>query len=135
MTAITASHLLRLELVLLLIAATALLLIPTTTVRALGLPAAGSALWPRLVGMLLLGLAAALVATDQGWLTLSTAKGPLATGLGLGALVAIHLTVAFVLATMLVFGTDVSTKRGRLLLWTLALASFGLGLVEIAYLV
>jgi hypothetical protein len=134
-TAVTASHLLRLELVVLLSLAALLLAAPTTSIRALGLPPAGTTFWPRLVGTLLLGLAVAVIATDQGWLTVSTAKGPLATGLGLGAFVAINLTAAFVLATILVFGTPVPTRRGKIFLWSLTMLTAALGLVEIAYVV
>jgi hypothetical protein len=133
MTSITAAHLLRLELVFLITFALLLLATPSTTIRVLGLPPAGSSFWPRLAGALLLGLAMAVIATDQGWLTVSTAKGPLATGIGLGAFVAINLTLAFVLMSMLVAGAALPTRRGKVFLWGVALLSALLGFVEIAY--
>jgi hypothetical protein len=133
MTSITAAHLLRLELVFLITFALLLLATPGTAIRIFGLPPAGSSFWPRLAGALLLGLAIAVIATDQGWLTVSTAKGPLATGIGLGAFVAINLTLAFVLMSMLVAGAPLPTRRGKVFLWSVALLSALLGFVEIAY--
>lgn len=135
MTSVTAAHLLRLELAFLIVFSVLLLAIPNTTTRVLGLPPAGSSFWPRLVGALLLGLAVAVVATDQGWLTVTTTKGPLATGIELGAFVAINLTLAFVLMTTLVSASPVPTRRGKLFLWTLALALVVLGFTQIAYVV
>lgn len=133
MSALTAIHLFRLELVILLTFAALLLVAPMTTASVFGLPPAGTPFWPRLLGAIVLGLALAVVATDQGWLVMSTPSGPSATGIGLGAFVVLNLTVAFVLATMLIFGADIPTRRGRAALWLLVAAATLLGFVQIAF--
>jgi hypothetical protein len=133
MTALTAAHLLRLELALVLTFAFLFLAIPNTATRIFGLPLAGSAFWPRLVGGLFLGIGMAVIATDQGWTTLTTEKGVLATGMGLGAFVAVNLTLAFVLMSMLVAGNAAPTRRGTWFLWMLAILLALLGFVQIAF--
>lgn len=124
---LTAALLLKIQLAVVAILVVLLLAIPLITIRVLGLPPAATGFWPRLVGGLLLALGIAAIVTDQGW----TKAG---TGLGIGAFIAIDLTAAFVLASLLVTGAgQVPTRRGRLTLWLLALVLAALGFAEIAF--
>ena len=100
------------------------LLTPTLSLRMLGLPTSTNAFWPRVTGALLAGLALANLAGLLGWTK---------TGIGLAGHIAVSLAVAFVLIAMLVNGTDIPTKRGRFILWAMALGLIALSLVEIAY--
>jgi hypothetical protein len=125
MGVLNAALVLRLELALLVTFAVLFLAIPGTTIRIFGLPAAGNHFWPRLLGAVYLGQALAILASDQGWTK---------SGLGLGGLVAINLTGAFVLLSMLVVnGSAIPTKRGKAFLWTLALVMAALGFTAIAF--
>ena len=51
----------------------------------------------------------------------------------IGAFVAINLTVAFVLVSLLAVGGQVPTRRGRAVLWLLAIVMAALGFTEIAF--
>jgi hypothetical protein len=119
----SAASLLSLHVVLFGALAALLLVLPSLTLRALGLPSSGEPVWPRLTGALLAGIAIAVVAANQGWTR---------SGLGLGGLVAIDLVVAFTLVSALAFGTAAPTRRGRLFLWSLALVLALVGFVSIA---
>jgi hypothetical protein len=94
---------------------------PRTLARLLGLPSADQPFWPRLLGALLIGLAAAslLEARMQG-------------GLGLAGSIAVNLAGATMIGALLILGRAGNTRRGRLLLWLIAGALIVLGLVEIA---
>jgi hypothetical protein len=100
----------------------ALTVAPRTLARLLGLPSADQPFWPRLLGALLIGLAAAslLEARMQG-------------GLGLAGSIAVNLAGAAMIGALLILGRAGNTRRGRLLLWLIAGALVVLGLVEIAY--
>jgi hypothetical protein len=100
----------------------ALTVAPRTLARLLGLPSADQPFWPRLLGALLIGLAAAslLEARMQG-------------GLGLAGSIAINLAGAAMIGALLILGRAGNTRRGRLLLWLIAGALVVLGLVEIAH--
>lgn len=100
-----------------------LLLAPLTTIRTLGLPAAASGFWPRIVGALLVAIAAS--AYIEGAWTGSR-------GIGLGGLVVINLTGAFVIALAALIGRGVPTRRGVFVLWVLVVLLLSLALVEIA---
>ena len=101
-----------------------LLAAPSLLIGALGLPPAGSSFWPRLTGGVLLGTAIATAAGLAGWTK---------SGLGLGGHVAINVTIALALVSMLVLGLAVPTRRGRAFLWLLALSLLALAFVEIAH--
>jgi len=118
-----ADQLLWLETLVRLSAGLVLLIMPLTAARVLGLPLPQAVLWPRLLGALLVGMAAA---------TLLEGSVADARGLGLGGLVLINLITAAVIITLLVLERGSQTKRGKLFLWTLAIMLFGLGLIEIA---
>lgn len=100
----------------------ALTVAPRTLARLLGLPSADQTFWPRLLGALLIGLAAAslLEARMQG-------------GLGLAGSIAINLAGAAMIGALLILGRAGNTRRGRSLLWLIAGALVVLGLVEIAH--
>ena len=123
---LTVAFLLKLQLAIYAALVFLLLVIPLMTVRVMGLPAAATGFCPRLVGRLLLALGAAALATDQGWMKAGT-------GLGLGGFIVINLTLAFVLASLLVVGSQVPTRRGRVVLWLLAIVFATLGFTEIAF--
>lgn len=123
---LTAALLLKVQLALYAALVVLLLLFPSVTARVLGLPTAVPAFWPRLTGGLLLAVAVAAVASDQGWMKPGT-------GLGIGGFIAINLMFAFVLASLLVAGNQVPTRRGRFALWVLAVAMAALGFTQIAF--
>jgi len=100
-----------------------LLIMPLTTARILGLPLPQALLWPRLLGALLIGMAAAILLEG------SIAGGK---GLGLGGLVLVNLIGAAVIITLLVMERGSQTRRGKLVLWGLAVGLIMLGLLEIA---
>lgn len=90
----------------------------------LGLPRPPTAFWPRLLGGVLLGLAAA---------TFMDTTGRLGHGLSLGGSFVINLISGTTLGTMLFLKQGPETRRGRAVSWTLTVALVGLGLIEIAY--
>ena len=100
-----------------------LLIMPLTTARVLGLPLPQALLWPRLLGALLIGMAAAILLEGS----IAGSKG-----LGLGGLVLINLIGAAVIITLLVMERASQTRRGKLVLWALALGLVVLGFFEIA---
>jgi hypothetical protein len=101
----------------------ALVLLPLTTARVLGLPVAASGFWPRMLGAVLLGLAGA---------TLIEGSTSASKGLGLAGAVVVNLACAAVLTALLVLGRAAATGRGRVILWALAALLLGLSLFEIA---
>lgn len=112
------------ELVMKLAGGLALTLLPLTTIKVLGLPKAETAFWPRLLGVVLIGLAAA---------TFMDASVRLGHGLGLAGSVAINLVAALALTVMLVLKQGPAAWRGRAVLWLLVFLLGALVLVEIAY--
>ena len=117
-------QLLWLETLLKLAAGALLVLTPLTTIKALGLPPAASGFWPRLLGTLLIGLAAAtfIEGASEG-----------SRGLGLAGLVVINLLGAGVLAVTALFGGGAPTRRGLFALWALVALLLVLVLLEIAH--
>ena len=101
-----------------------LLFFPATTIAALGLPKAGGAFWPRMLAMLLLGLAGASVL--QGFV-------PAAQGLGLGGAFVLNVATALAVLTALAVGRLEIPGRGRLTLWVSFLLLVLLSLVELAW--
>ena len=98
-----------------------LVLAPRLTLTALGLPKAAETFWPRLLGTMLLALAAGAI-VDVRW----PGKG----GPSVGGLVAINLSMSFALATGLVIGQLEIPKRGRFLMWLAAILSALLALTS-----
>jgi hypothetical protein len=99
-----------------------LLLAPLSACHLLGLPKPQTALWPRLLGAVLLGLAAATYAEGIGW-----------DGLGLVGLILVNLIAAAVILVLLVLAKAAPTARGSLTLGVLAGLLSLLSLVEIAF--
>lgn len=116
-------QLLWIETVLKGVAGLVLALLPLTAARILGLPAAASGLWPRLLGALLVGIAAA---------TYIEGALPGSRGLGMAGLLAINLAAAAMLIALMVLGRATDTRRGGVVLGALAIVLVLLSLVEIA---
>lgn len=117
-------QLLWLETLLKFTAGVLLALAPLTTLRILGLPRADTGFWPRLVGILLLGLAGALFLEG-------TSRGH---GLGLAGVVIVNLAGASLLATLLVLESGPTSARGRTAVWAVVCALVSLSVLEIAML-
>lgn len=101
-----------------------LVTLPLTAIKVLGLPSAGTAFWPRLLGALLIALAAA---------TFMDVSVRLGHGLSLGGSMVINLVSGLTLMAMLVMKQGAASWRGQAVLWALVVAVLGLALVEIAY--
>lgn len=101
-----------------------LLAVPGLLITVLGLPASESSFWPRLLGGVLMGTAIATAAGLASWTK---------SGLGLGGHVAINVSIALAVLSMLVLGPAIPAKRGRMFLWLLALSLLALAFVEIAH--
>lgn len=100
-----------------------LALLPLTVGRLLGLPASTSGFWPRLLGALLIGMAAATYVEAQD-------RGP--RGLGIAGAILVNLAGAGMLIALLVLGRASTSSLGKALLWTLAATLVVLSLFEIA---
>lgn len=100
-----------------------LIVLPKSVIGALGLPRAEQSFWPRLLGAVFAGMAAA--AYIEGHFKLQS-------GLGLGGAVAINIATAFAILTGLVVGGLDIPRRGRLLLWISSAALIVLALFELA---
>ena len=88
-----------------------------------GLPGRDTALWPRLLGASLAGMALAQLA--EGGIAGSG-------GLGLAGTALINITCAASLAVLLITNQAAITRRGRLLLWCTVALLIVLSGVEIA---
>lgn len=112
------------EIVLKLAAGLALIIAPRSLARLLGLPSADEPFWPRLLGSVLVGIAAATILEGQL---------PARNGLGIAGSIAINIAGAMMIAALLLVGRAGSTKRGRALLWLTTAALTLLSLVELAW--
>ncbi|MDX2289655.1 MAG: ABC transporter permease [Hyphomicrobiaceae bacterium] len=101
-----------------------LLLLPLTAAHILGLPKPHSGLWPRLLGALLLGIAAA--AYIEGAASSSR-------GLGLAGCAAINLIGAGTIISLLVLDAAAASIRGRAIMALLAGLLVLLSLFQIAH--
>lgn len=117
-------QLLWLETLLKLAGGSALLLAPLTTIKLLGLPPSASGFWPRVLGVVLVGLAAATF-VEGAW--------PGSRGLGLAGLVVINVTSAALIALLALFDGGAPTRRGSTVLSLLVVLLLALALVEIAH--
>jgi hypothetical protein len=102
----------------------ALVLAPLVTIKLLGLPPATNGFWPRLLGAVLIGLAAATFI--EGALEGSR-------GLGLAGSIVINIASAAVIALAGLFGGGAPTRRGTFTLSALVVLLLVLALVEIAH--
>ena len=103
----------------------ALMLMPLTALRALGLHRPDFGFWPRLAGALLLGIAAAVVI----FIELPNARG----GLGPAGLIPINLCASAALIGALVMGVAAPTRRGRLSLVAGTILTLALAFLEISH--
>ena len=117
-------QLLWIETVLKLSGGLVLLVAPRLAIAMLGLPPGAGAFWPRLLGGMLAGMAAALYI--EGAM-------PGSKGLGLAGVVVINLAAATVVAGQLAIRKVSPSGRGSIILWLLVALLFVLSLVEIAY--
>ncbi|MFM9939574.1 MAG: ABC transporter permease [Hyphomicrobiaceae bacterium] len=120
-----AHQLLWIEVIVKLAGGLLLLLAPRLLARALGLPPAESPFWPRLLGGVLIGIAAAAFVE---------VKLKTGSGLGLGGAIAINLAGVACLGALLILGQGGPLRRGRAVLWLVAGVFATLALVEIAWL-
>lgn len=117
-------QLLWIELVSKLAAGMLLVAVPLTAIKLLGLPRPPTAFWPRCLGGLLLGIAAA---------TFMDTSVRLGHGLSLAGSLVINLSAGLTLGSVLYLKQGPETVRGRVILWTVAAGLVGLALIEIAY--
>lgn len=103
----------------------ALMVSPRILARILGLPPAENPFWPRVLGGLLVGIAAA---------AFIEVKFKAGSGLGLGGAIAINLAGVSILVSLLILGQAGPLRRGRAVLWIVAGVLATLALVEIAWL-
>jgi len=101
-----------------------LLFMPISSARAIGLPHGNIGLWPRLVGALLIGIAAAIYLEG---LKLNQFKH---SGLGLGGVALINIVAIFSIGTFLAIDL-VKTVRARLVLWVLVVLLTILSVLEL----
>lgn len=116
-------QLLWIETVLKLAGGVLLVVAPLTLARVLGLQRPASGFWPRLLGALLIGLAAA---------TFIEARFAGSRGLGLAGALAVNLAGAGVVAAELVMGSAAPSRRGRVVLWLVVIVLGLLAVAEIA---
>jgi hypothetical protein len=102
-----------------------LVVLPLTAIRACGLFRPENGFWPRLLGAVVLGIAAAAFIM----LNFPEAHG----GLGPAGLIPINLAGAGGLLAPLIMGTAAPTRRGRLIILSLAIALLALAFLEIAH--
>jgi hypothetical protein len=102
-----------------------LLLFPADMLELLGLPPTDTLFYATILGAVILGIGFALVLELWG-----APRG--VRGLGLGGAIAINLCGAGALLLWLLFGGLDLPLRGQVILWVVALAVLGIGVVEIA---
>ncbi len=115
-------QLLWIETLLKLSAGLPLALAPRSTIRILGLPRTETGFWPRLLGALLIGLAAA---------TFLEGSSPGGRGLGLEGCVLVNFSGASMMVTLLVLDAGPVSVRGRAMMWTLVILLILLCVLEI----
>ena len=96
---------------------------PARLIGALGLPAAPSTFYPRILGAVLIGIGIALLLN-----AFPTGR----SGLGLAGAIAINMSAAAMLVLMLLTGLGKVPRRGRRLLWFLVFVLIGLSALESA---
>ncbi len=106
-----------------------LLATPRLTIRIVGWDQPESTFWPRLLGGVIAAVALGILTTVMGWV-----KDGESAGIGLAGVIVLHLTMAFVIFSMLFLGPHLPTQRGKILAGVLAGFLLVLGLVEVAYL-
>jgi len=118
-------QLLWIETLLKLVSGFMLAVAPMSAIKLFGLPRTDTGFWPRLLGAVLIGLAAAM------FLEARTADSQ---GLGLAGCVVVNLSGAAMMATLLVMDAGPPSVRGRGLLWLVVILLLVLSITEIAVL-
>jgi hypothetical protein len=96
---------------------------PMSAVKVFGLPLTGTSFWPRLLGAVLIGLAAAMFLE---------ARVTGSHGLGLAGCAVVNLAGAAMMAALLVVDAGPPSVRGRGLLWLLVIFLLVLSVLELA---
>lgn len=94
---------------------------PMSAVKVFGLPQTGTGFWPRLLGAVLIGLAAAMFLE---------ARVTGSHGLGLAGCAVVNLAGAAMMAALLVVDAGPPSVRGRGLLWLLVIFLLVLSVLE-----
>jgi hypothetical protein len=102
-----------------------LLLIPLTALRLTGMQRPETGFWPRLLGAVVLGIAAAVFITLQ----YPSARG----GLGPAGLIPINLAAAAAMIAPLIMGYAAPSRRGKLFVTVNAVTLLTLAFMEIAH--
>jgi hypothetical protein len=118
-------QLLWLEVILKAAAGLTLVLVPLTAIRMTGMQRPETGFWPRLLGAVVLGIAAAVFVT----LHFPEAHG----GLGPAGLIPINLAGAGAMIAPLIMGTAAPTRRGKLFILANAVTLLTLAFMEIAH--
>ncbi len=100
-----------------------LVLAPLSTIRFLGLAPAQASFWPRLLGILLLGIAGAIFLEGSR---------PGSHGLGLAGCLIINFSAVLMLTVAMVLDKSPIAGRGRALLWALVIVLLWLCALELA---
>ena len=98
-----------------------LLAFPVSVAKLLGLPHGNVGFWARILGILLIGVAAAIYLEASA----------LSSGLGFGGLVVINISAIVTIMALLILN-QVKTKRGNVVLWLLVGLLLVLTLFELA---
>ncbi len=101
-----------------------LLLFPLGVAEILGIPQPQSNFYPTILGGVIFGIGIALLLEACG-----QPRG--IRGLGLGGAVVINFCGAGVLALWLVFEPLILPRRGLIILWVVAIAVLGIGILEV----
>jgi hypothetical protein len=102
-----------------------LLLVPLGMAQVLGLPSSDQDFYPVILGGVLFGIGVALLIERYG-----NSRG--IRGLGLAGAMAINFCGAAVLLVCLVWGGLDLPTRGAVLLWSVVVLVFGIGIAELA---
>jgi hypothetical protein len=100
-----------------------LLLMPSGLAEILGVPRSNSDFYPTILGGAILGIGIALLMERYGY------KRNI-RGLGLGGAIAINFCAATVLLIWLLSGSLNLPVRGQLLLWSIVILVYGIGIAE-----
>jgi hypothetical protein len=101
-----------------------LLLFPIGIIDLLGLPETNTNFYPSILGAVIFGIGLALLAELVGY-----PKG--FRGLGPGGAILINLAGSMVLIFWMVFGSLSIPLKGQVILWTVGIIVFSIGIVEL----
>jgi hypothetical protein len=102
-----------------------LLLFPIGIIEFLGLPSTNTNFYPSILGAVLFGIGLALFLELVG-------VTKQVRGLGLGGAIIINIMGSFVLICWLIFGSLDIPLKGQIILWTIGILVFLIGIAELA---